>query len=489
MKAVVYTRVSTENQGGDDHVSLDMQQATCRRYAEGQGWEVVGVYQDMQSGTDPAREDYQRLLTDAQARRFDVVIAYNSSRWGRDAVEALRSVGELERTGVRVHSTTGDMGSFLVHGINAIMDEEHSRRLSRTIRPNLQRIAERGDWPGSKLCVGYKREGKRVVIDPVTGPLVRRIFEMAAGGATFAACQRALIEWGYPITDTGIKRVLTNPFYTGKLRWLDPSMHLEFKAARDARRKGKRERHLYDGNHEAIVDDALWQQTQDAIGRRMHKLRRANTGLSGGLVRCGHCGLAANWYRVSWKCRRNGEYTGEVRYYPYYRCSPEHQQTPQCRWTLRAEAVDDWLRDQLRSVTVREDSIDRMAALLDAERNDLLAKHDAGRRAVEHSLSALHDRDNRLMDAMLDGTITKAQYAKRHGEFQRSIQQAEVELTAFRPAQLPDYAAFIADLRQLPEALARGDRQLRPLLRNMGLGIEIRSKTDIRLVGLMEGLL
>ncbi len=490
LKAVIYNRVSTAGQATDDHVSLDTQETTCTRYAEGKGWEIVRHYRDVDSGSNVNRAQYQLMLADAVAGKFEAIIVYNSSRWGRDAAEASRTYDYLEAQGVKVCSTTGDMDNFLTRGVNGLMDEEHNRRLSRTIRTSLNHMAERGDWPGSKLGIGYRRdEKKRVVIDEETGPMVRRIFTMAANGATFAACQRTLSEWGYPMTETGLKRVLTNPFYRGQVRWTDPSVHLEFKAAKVAYKKGRREKHVFQGNHEALIDEALWQQTQDAIGRRMFKLTRKNDGLSAGLVACGHCGHAASWLRIDRRCTKDGEYTGEMRQYTYLRCYNKYDGTPDCKWSVRAEDVNGWLRRQLRQVTVREDSIARMAALLDAQRDEILAKHELERKAIEHNLRTLRERDTKLLNAMLDDTITKPEYGKRHREFERAMLQAEDELTAFRPAQLPDYGEFFTYLRQLPEALARGDRALRPLLRGMGLRIDIRSKADIRLVGLMEGLL
>jgi len=78
--------------------------------------------------------------------------------------------------------------------------------------------------------------------------MIRRIFEMAANGATFAKCAATLAEWGHPMTETAVKRMFSNPFYRGQLRWIDASPHLEFKAAAAAGRSGKRAMHVYQGN-------------------------------------------------------------------------------------------------------------------------------------------------------------------------------------------------------------------------------------------------
>jgi site-specific DNA recombinase len=81
MRAVVYARYSSDLQR---EASIEDQIEVCRRYAEAQGWTVVGTYKDAAiSGASRFRPGLQKLIADAAGRRFDVVICEAIDRLGR----------------------------------------------------------------------------------------------------------------------------------------------------------------------------------------------------------------------------------------------------------------------------------------------------------------------------------------------------------------------------------------------------------------------
>jgi DNA invertase Pin-like site-specific DNA recombinase len=63
---------------------------------------VYGEYIDVQTGKDPRRKAYQRLLADARAGKFSHVVVERADRFGRDDTEALRAIDELNEFGVVV---------------------------------------------------------------------------------------------------------------------------------------------------------------------------------------------------------------------------------------------------------------------------------------------------------------------------------------------------------------------------------------------------
>ena len=92
-RVAIYGRVSTVNQ------STDLQILECRQYAERCGYQLVGEYCDTISGMT-AKDDraaLTRLLEDAFARKFEVVVVYSIDRLGRslkhclDILETLKS--------------------------------------------------------------------------------------------------------------------------------------------------------------------------------------------------------------------------------------------------------------------------------------------------------------------------------------------------------------------------------------------------------------
>ena len=82
MRAVIYARYSTELQRD---ASIDDQIRLCRRRIEAENWTLGGTYADHAiSGSIRMRPGYQKLLEDARAGRFDVVVAEALDRLSRD---------------------------------------------------------------------------------------------------------------------------------------------------------------------------------------------------------------------------------------------------------------------------------------------------------------------------------------------------------------------------------------------------------------------
>ena len=82
-RAALYVRASTEHQ----NYSTDHQEAALQEYAAVHDFQVERIYKDKgRSGlTLQGRSGLLQLLTDIQsgAARFDVVLVYDVSRWGR----------------------------------------------------------------------------------------------------------------------------------------------------------------------------------------------------------------------------------------------------------------------------------------------------------------------------------------------------------------------------------------------------------------------
>src|SRR6478672_8547814 len=82
-RAALYVRASTEHQ----NYSTDHQEAALQDYAVAHGFQIERVYKDKgRSGlTLHGRAGLLQLLTDIQSgdAKFDVVLVYDVSRWGR----------------------------------------------------------------------------------------------------------------------------------------------------------------------------------------------------------------------------------------------------------------------------------------------------------------------------------------------------------------------------------------------------------------------
>jgi hypothetical protein len=81
-KVAIYARYSSDSQR---EASIEDQFRLCREYAKRQGWQLVESYSDQAiSGASLLRPGIQRLLADAQSKRFNVILAESLDRISRD---------------------------------------------------------------------------------------------------------------------------------------------------------------------------------------------------------------------------------------------------------------------------------------------------------------------------------------------------------------------------------------------------------------------
>ena len=108
MRAALYARVSTVDQHAQNQLP-ELQQ-----YAEARGWEIHETYVDHgESGSKASRPALDRLMTDARRRRFDAVVVWSISRFGRSMVNAVLAMHELTELGIRrSYSSSEFIGSI-----------------------------------------------------------------------------------------------------------------------------------------------------------------------------------------------------------------------------------------------------------------------------------------------------------------------------------------------------------------------------------------
>ena len=154
-RAVGYCRTSGEGQR--DNTSIPSQQQAIAARCRQEGWVLGEGYTDeCRSGSKVAgRDEFQRLMRDAADGRFDVVVVYQVSRWGRDGADIIESCRTLKREfHVDVIETSG--GFDTRKATNALMNfvsegvaEHEPIGLERTMRGRMARAASGQPWCGN----------------------------------------------------------------------------------------------------------------------------------------------------------------------------------------------------------------------------------------------------------------------------------------------------------------------------------------------------
>ncbi|WP_171253332.1 recombinase family protein, partial [Acinetobacter baumannii] len=65
--------------------SLEHQKSLFYNFIHEMGWELYDIYVDVETGTTAKRKGFNRMIQDAEARKFDCILAKELSRLARNA--------------------------------------------------------------------------------------------------------------------------------------------------------------------------------------------------------------------------------------------------------------------------------------------------------------------------------------------------------------------------------------------------------------------
>ena len=99
--AVIYARVSTKDQNCQRQIN------DLHEFASRAGYNVVDVFQEKMSGSKNDRAERAKVMKLAQARKIDVVLVTELSRWGRSTQDLLATMHELQAKNVSVVALSG----------------------------------------------------------------------------------------------------------------------------------------------------------------------------------------------------------------------------------------------------------------------------------------------------------------------------------------------------------------------------------------------
>lgn len=198
VQVVGYARVSTEGQAGHGH-GLPAQKDAIRRYCTAQGWQLLGIYEDVISGAAVDEDELTvhrpgllDLLASLNEERPAYVVVTETSRlWRSDTVRVLIR-RELRRFSVDVRSitqptyslTVKEPADVLLHGMLELIDEFERLSIALRLRRGRLQKARAGGYAGGLPPYGYHatRGGKRLERHPEEAPTVRRIFNLRRSG-------------------------------------------------------------------------------------------------------------------------------------------------------------------------------------------------------------------------------------------------------------------------------------------------------------------
>ena len=162
VRAAIYARVSTANNGQDP----SMQTRELREYCERRGWKVAGEYVDEGiSGTKDSRPELNKLMADAHRRRFDAVVVWRFDRFARSVSHLLRALETFKALGIEFVSlseqvdTSTPTGKMVFTVLGAVAELERSL-IAERVKAGLRNARAKGKRLGRpRVAVDAARIG------------------------------------------------------------------------------------------------------------------------------------------------------------------------------------------------------------------------------------------------------------------------------------------------------------------------------------------
>ncbi len=382
-----YIRVSTLKQG-EYGVSLSEQRETIQRYAQEYHLPVSMAFEDRETAATPGRPAFNRMMRDLHAGRAPGVIFYKVDRSSRNSSDWSK-IEELADLGLEVHFAQERLrlsrkGDRLTAGIKAVVAADESRTIRERVTFGFYGRCKEGLLPRA-APLGYLNNGGGQVktVDPVTGPMVRTLFELYATGrfslrALGREAQRLGIRSrkGNLLRRTQLAAILHNPFYAGVIRV-------------------QKTRQSFSGIHEPLVSSSTFERVQRLLDGKAPRQALVHDFLFRRLLICAYCSRHLIGERQK----------GRV----YYRCH-----VPKCpTTTVREDVAEEHLRALLQSLCFSGAGLAELKREIVAQQQAVALRAREWEQARQLRLANITAREKRLTDAYIDGTVDKGDFDQR----------------------------------------------------------------------------
>lgn len=443
MKAVGYCRYSSENQR--EGYSIQAQTSAIKKYCEDKKITLLDFYIDeARSATSDERVAFQRLIKDAQAHRFDMLIVHKSDRLFRNRYDAAIYKKRLRDCGVSIVSVLepmldGSPESIMIESMLDGMAEYYSANLAREVMKGTLEAARKCLFVGGSRPLGYDIVNQKYVINESEAGAIRLIFDLYVNGYNKFAIATKLENSGYKsttgnlISPASLNAILKNPIYKGTYVY-------------GARSKNKENYIEVPGGVPSIISPYVFDKVQNMLASGSSAYAKARQRREGerfvltgrlycplGRRICGSSKNAGSIKKSSYRCSRKN--TGVCLSCP---------KTQNINQEILESAVLDVIENSLLSSKSIDSIVDRLEKIINS--NSDKAKKDADQ--LNHAIEKIKNRQAKLLDIYLDGSLSKDAFNEKSRDLASELMRLEDE-----KAQLKSLSSTSYDKAKIRAAL------------------------------------
>jgi DNA invertase Pin-like site-specific DNA recombinase len=419
-KALIYCRVSTDEQAGDERHSLKTQLRLCERaIEESKVFKLAenGKYEDPgKSATNMNRPGLQDMLIRIQEdKSIKAIFIQDTDRLARNAGDHLTIKALLRKHDVDLISVSqpglentpeGNFMDLVIAGVNQLQSQITSRK---TLKSMEQKYKD-GWWP-TKAPIGYINSGdpnddkKRIItVDEFRAPFIAECFKLyATGDYSLIELRDLLYKRGF-VTLVGKKLVMSKMFCMMKCHFYYGDMHWRGMVQK--------------GNHTPIITKELFEKCQRVMdeNNRFACRRRKFSFILRGFVFCNKCGrryTAAHHHRKG---------------ISYYYCTKSSDQKRCADHYVQVYELEQQITEKFEAMQFSEAMVEMVVAKLKVLYE--AKKSDVGHRKKQHTTSKfnLEKKLEVAEEKLINGVLSDEEFTKLKKKYREQIDGIEDEI-------------------------------------------------------------
>lgn len=474
-KVVAYIRRSQDRE--DRQVeTLEAQKRILTEYAKEHNLKIVHMYIESQSAYKTGRPEFSKMLSALEEENISTILSVHLTRIARNSYDGGRVIymmdeGTIEQIITPDSTFTGTSDDKFMMQIHFAMAKKSSDDTSQFVKRDIKSKLLKGELPGTaplgylnidkagritpaqytpekqQLLEAHGRHLKREEIDPLQGPLVARLFDLAGKGIhslahlTKEADQLGIrSRKGKKLHKSTVHSLLQHPYYCGLIRYQgelyddekiqelsgDPSVSIQ---------------------HDHLIDHDLFKKVQHALRSKSKGRMRRHEYTFRGLMHCGECGCA-----ITAETQK-----GHVYYHCTYKRGPCSQ-----RKFCREENIEDQIFSKIQSLQIPQAFIEpalNLARNMHIEESKLI---DTSRQQLQRQYTNCKQRLDGLLQLKISPSnvngelLSDGEYIEQKSVLKKELENLEKSMTAKQDQGvqwIDDCETFFVALQKLPERI------------------------------------
>ncbi len=311
MKVCIYLRKSRADRDHPDmpvEAVLKNHEALLLAFAEKINLDIADIKKEVVSGESLARRpEMLKLLEEVEDGFYDAVLVKDFDRLGRGSmmeqgiiIEAFRKSGTKIITPEKTYDLENEFDEEYID-LSAFFARKELKMITKRLHSGRMKSVSDGNYISPYAPYGYDKNHKTLTVNDGEKTVVDLIFHLYVNqGYGDTRIARYLTDHGIPNKHgtahwdkTTIRNMIQNPVYIGKITWNKREYRYGGNGKRTSRFANKSQWKIYEGRHDAIIDETLFQKAQQiAKDNGLPHLHRTKTVRNpmAAMIKCGYCG-------------------------------------------------------------------------------------------------------------------------------------------------------------------------------------------------------